>query len=121
MYSAKYLEHFQKPQNLGIIENASSTASVQYKGKGCFDRITMYIKIQNETIDDIKYQVRGCSGTIAACSALTSLAKGISVDNVKQITKEHIIEELGGIPEQKQHSVDLAFEAFEELLQPIIN
>ena len=116
MFSPKYLSHFQNPKNLGIIENPTAESYVQYKGKGCFDRINMSIKVENHTIEDIRYQVRGCSGTIAACSALTSLVKGNNIDNVKQITKEQIKDELGGIPEQKEHSVDLAFEALHEIL-----
>ena len=119
MYSQKYLAHFQDPKNLGSIDNPTAKTYVQYKGKGCFDRVNMFIKIENNVVEDIKYQVRGCSGTIAACSALTTLAKGKSTNDIKHVTKDDIVEELGGIPEQKQHSVDLAMEAFEELLSQI--
>jgi nitrogen fixation NifU-like protein len=115
-YSEKYLAHFQSPQNLGEVENPSAVAEVQYKGQGCFDRISMSIKIENNQAKDIKYRVRGCSGTIAACSTLTTLVMGKSIDEVKQITKENLILALGGIPEQKQHSVDLALEALHKLL-----
>jgi nitrogen fixation NifU-like protein len=119
MFSPKYLSHFQIPKNLGIIENPSASTYVQYKGKGCFDKINMYIKMDGDTVEDIRYQVRGCSGTIAACSALTSLVKGNNINDVKQITREQIKEELGGIPEQKEHSVDLAMEALQNLLSKL--
>ena len=115
-YSEKYLAHFQSPQNLGEVENPTAVVEVQYKGQGCFDRISMSIKVENNQVEDIKYRVRGCSGTIAACSALTTLVMGQSIDNVKHIAKENLISALGGIPEQKQHSVDLALEALQKLL-----
>jgi len=119
MYSAKYLSHFQKPQNLGTIENPTATTYVEYKGKGCFDRISMSVRVTDHLVEDIRYQVRGCSGTIAACSALTSLVKGKTIDNIKQISKDDIRLELDGIPEQKTHSVELAMEALQDILNKI--
>jgi len=119
MYSAKYLSHFQKPQNLGSIENPSATAYVEYKGKGCFDRINMTVKVTDHLVEDIRYQIRGCSGTIAACSALSSLVKGKSIDDIKQLSKDDIARELDGVPEQKQHSIELAMEALNNILDQI--
>ena len=115
-YSETYMKHFQSPQNLGEVENPTAVVEVQYKGGGCFDRISMSIKIEDNLVKDIKYRVRGCSGTIAACSALTSLVMEKTVDEVKQFSKENLISALGGIPEQKQHSVDLVIEALQKLL-----
>jgi nitrogen fixation NifU-like protein len=110
------MSHFQSPQNLGVIENPSATVEVQYKGKGCFDRVRMYILVHEDLVEDIKYQVRGCSGTIAACSALSTLVKGNSIDNIMHLDRENVIQALGGIPEKKAHSVDLVMEALQKLL-----
>jgi nitrogen fixation NifU-like protein len=115
-YSETYMKHFQFPQNLGEVENPTAVAEVQYKGGGCFDRISMSIKIEDNLVKDIKYRVRGCSGTIAACSALSTLVMEKNIDDVKQITKENLISALDGIPEQKQHSVELTLEALQKLI-----
>jgi nitrogen fixation NifU-like protein len=116
MYSQKYLEHFQSPKNLGKIDNPTATTAVKYKGQGCFDRITMFAKIESDIVEDLRYQVRGCSGTIAACSALSVLVKGKSVAIVKELSRDDVVAELDGIPEQKEHSVQLALEALDNIL-----
>ena len=117
VYSQQYMEHFQSPQNLGVIENPSAKVDVQYKGKGCFDRVRMFLLVKDGVVEDMKYQVRGCSGTIAACSALTTLVKGSNIDNVKQLDRNNVIQALNGIPEKKAHSVDLAMEGLQKLLE----
>ena len=119
MYSQQYMTHFQSPQNLGVIENPTAKVEVQYKGKGCFDRIRMFMLVNDGVAEDIKYQVRGCSGTIAACSALTTLVMGNSIDNIKQLSKENVIQALNGIPEKKLHSVELVMEALQKLLESV--
>ena len=116
MYSQQYMAHFQSPQNLGMIENPTAKVDVHYKGAGCFDRVRMYILVKDGVVEDMKYQVRGCSGTIAACSALTTLVKGNNIDNIKRLDRENVIQALGGIPEKKAHSVDLAMEGLQKLL-----
>ncbi len=116
MYSQQYMAHFQSPQNLGVIENPTAKVEVQYHGKGCFDRVRMYMLVNDGVVEDIKYQVRGCSGTIAACSALTSLVMGNSIDDIKQLDKNSVIQALNGIPEKKAHSIDLVMEALQKLL-----
>ncbi len=110
------MAHFQSPQNLGVIENPTSKAEVQYQGEGCFDRVRMFMLVNDGVVEDIKYKVRGCSGTIAACSVLTTLVKGNSVDDIRQLDRENVIQALGGIPEKKAHSVDLVMEALQKLL-----
>ncbi len=116
MYSQQYMTHFQSPQNIGVIENPTTKVEVQYQGKGCFDRVRMYMLVNDDVVDDIKYQIRGCSGTIAACSALTTLVKGSKIDDVKQLVRNNVILALGGVPEKKAHSVDLVMEALQKLL-----
>jgi nitrogen fixation NifU-like protein len=116
VYSEKYMAHFQAPQNLGAIENPTAKVDVHYKGGGCFDRVRMYLLIKDGVVEDMKYQVRGCSGTIAACSALSSLIKGKSVDDLKHFDRKNVVQALGGIPEKKEHSVDLAMEGLAKLL-----
>lgn len=111
MYNDKYMKHFGEPQNIGEIPDADAFCEVKHQGGGCFDTIMLFIKVNDGRIADIKYKVRACSGTIAAGSAITTLARGKSLDEAMKIDFDIVNEELGGVPEKKYHSIELAVEA----------
>jgi NifU-like protein involved in Fe-S cluster formation len=111
MYTQEYMRHFEKPQNTGEMQNPDAIEDVYYKGEGCFDRIRIFARRDGEKIEKVTYLLRGCSGTIAACSAMSELAAGMKIDQAMKITGEDVARALGGVPERKRHSVDLAAEA----------
>jgi nitrogen fixation NifU-like protein len=111
MYSKEYMRHFQNPQNIGDLENADAVEEVRYTGEGCFDRIRIFGKKDDGKIAKVTYRVRGCSGTIAACSAMSELAAGLPLDQAASVQGSDVARALGGVPERKQHSVNLAAEA----------
>lgn len=111
MYSPEYMRHFQNPQNIGDIEDADAVEEVHFRGEGCFDRVRIFAKAEGGKITRVTYRTRGCSGTIAACSAMSEMAPGMSFEKAAVITGEDIAASLGGVPERKKHSVDLAAEA----------
>jgi NifU-like protein involved in Fe-S cluster formation len=116
MYSEKYLRHFQSPQNIGTVLEPDGSAEVQHQSEGCFDRVAMTLRVENGKIVELKYKVRACSGTIAACSALTALTIGKTINEAEKIQQSELIEELGGIPERKIHSIELALKVLQETL-----
>lgn len=113
-FSEKYLKHFTAPQNIGEIIPPDGFSEAAHEGGGCFDRIKMTIKVENGILTDIRYKLRACSGTIAASSAVTFLAKGKTLDEASLIDFDAVNEELGIVPERKHHSVELAIKAFHE-------
>ncbi len=113
-YSETYLEHFQNPRNVGEIDAPDSIAEVEYKGGGCFDRIRITLKLSEERIGEIMFKARACSGTIASVSAATEWAKGKNLKEALRLTPENLEDILGGVPEQKRHSLELAAEAVRE-------
>jgi nitrogen fixation NifU-like protein len=108
MYSEKYLAHFTNPQNLGEVLEPDGLGEVAHEGGGCLDRVKMTMKVSDGKIAELKYKLRACSGTIAACSAVTALALGREVAEAEKIGMGELLEELGGVPEKKVHSVELA-------------
>jgi len=42
----------------------------------CGDQIAIYLKINNDVIEDIKFESYGCASNIATASIVTDLAKG---------------------------------------------
>lgn len=115
MYSKKYLEHFAAPKNIGTIENPDASCTVVNTEGGCFDTVHVFIKTENGKVDQFKYKLKACSGTITVFSLLSELIRGKPVSEIDSITFEIMNEELGKIPEKKHHSLRLAVEALSKL------
>lgn len=114
MYSEKVLEHFRNPRNVGVIEDADGVGTVG--NPVCGDLMTMYIKVKDDRIVDIKFQTFGCGAAIATSSMATELAKGKTLEEALKITKQTVAEALGGLPPQKMHCSNLAADALKRAI-----
>ncbi len=114
MYSEKVLEHFRNPKNVGVIENADGVGTVG--NPVCGDLMTMYIKVEDDRIVDIKFQTFGCGAAIATSSMATELAIGKTIEEALQITKQTVADALGGLPPQKMHCSNLAADALKRAI-----
>ena len=109
LYSKTVMDHFRNPRNVGVIENADGVGEVG--NPLCGDMMTIYLKIVDDTIQDIKFQTFGCGSAIAVSSMLTEMAKGKSLDEAKQITNKDVAEALEGLPQNKLHCSNLGADA----------
>ncbi len=109
IYSDKVIEHFMCPQNAYSMPNADGQGS--YGDPSCGDYLTVYIKVENNIIEEISYLVFGCSASIATSSMTSVLAKGKSLDEAMLITEDDIVQALDGLPENKQHCSNLGISA----------
>ncbi len=115
-YSAKYIDHFSNPRSVGEIDNPDAFSEVQHEGGGCFDTVKLTLKLRSGRISEAMFRARACSGTIAACSALVEKIRGMDINDARDLTPADIADYLGGIPEKKQHSVELVIKALDEAL-----
>ena len=68
LYSEVVMDHFMNPRNVGTIENADGVGEV---GKAkCGDIMKIYLKIENDTIVDVKFETFGCGSAIASSSII---------------------------------------------------
>jgi nitrogen fixation NifU-like protein len=109
MYSKTVMDHFRKPRNVGVIENADGIGEVG--NPLCGDMMTIYLKVKDDRIDDIKFQTFGCGAAIAVSSMLTELAKGKTLDEAKTITNKDVADALEGLPKNKLHCSNLGADA----------
>jgi len=109
MYSDKVMEHFKNPRNMGEISNADGVGTVG--NPVCGDLMTMYIKVKDNHIEDIKFKTYGCGAAIATSSMTTELAKGKTLEEAMKITRASVAESLGGLPKVKMHCSNLAADA----------
>ena len=108
-YSAKVMDHFANPRNVGEIENPSAVGEVG--NATCGDIMKIFLKIEDNIIVDVKFKTFGCGAAIATSSMATELIKGKSVDEALELTNKAVIEALDGLPPVKVHCSVLAEEA----------
>ncbi|OPX18288.1 Fe-S cluster assembly scaffold protein NifU [candidate division WOR-3 bacterium 4484_100] len=109
-YSDKVLDHFRNPRNVGVLEG-EDIAVGRVGNPVCGDLMEIYIKVEDNTIKDIKFKTFGCGSAIATASMITELAKGKSVEEAEKITRKDVAEELDGLPPIKMHCSNLAADA----------
>lgn len=102
------------PQNAYSMQDADAESSVG--DPACGDALTMFIKVKNNTIDEISYLVFGCCASIATSSMTSVLAKGLKLEDALAITEEDIINSLDGLPEHKKHCSNLGVSALRKAI-----
>ena len=106
MYTEQVMEHFRNPRNMGAIEDADGVGEVG--NPTCGDMMRITIKVEDEILQDVKFQTLGCGAAIATSSMVTEMAKGKRVDEAVEITNKEVAEALGGLPPNKMHCSNLA-------------
>lgn len=114
LYSEKVLDHFANPRNVGEIENADGVGEVG--NAKCGDIMRMYLKIDGDTIRDVKFKTFGCGAAIATSSMATEMIKGRTIDEVLKLTNKAVVEALDGLPDVKVHCSILAEQAVKAAL-----
>ena len=111
MYNKTVMDHFRNPRNVGEIADADGIGEVG--NPLCGDIMTIYLKVENERIEDIKFQTFGCGSAIAVSSMLTEIAKGKSIEEAKKITNKDVAKALEGLPKNKLHCSNLGADALQ--------
>ena len=115
MYSDKVMEHFRDPKNVGELENPDGVGTVG--NPVCGDMMTMYIKVEDNRIKDVKFKTFGCGAAIATSSMTTELAKGKTLEEAMEIDRKDVAEALDGLPPVKMHCSNLAANALHEAIK----
>ena len=115
LYSEKVMDHFLHPRNVGIIEDANAVGEVG--NAKCGDIMKMYMKIEDDTIQDVKFETFGCGSAIASSSMATEMIKGKPVSEAMKLTNKAVTEALDGLPAHKIHCSVLAEEAIQSALE----
>ncbi len=108
-YSAKVMDHFMNPRNMGEIPDASGSGTVG--NPKCGDIMRIDLKIENDIIVDAKFKTFGCGAAIATSSMATELVKGKTIQEALEVTNKAVMDALDGLPPVKVHCSLLAEEA----------
>ena len=115
MYTEKVMDHFSNPRNVGEIDNANGVGEVG--NASCGDIMKIYLKVEDDIIQDVKFKTFGCGAAIATSSMVTELAIGKSIDEALILTNQAVAEALDGLPPAKMHCSNLAADALHEAIK----
>jgi nitrogen fixation NifU-like protein len=114
-YSAKVMEHFNNPRNVGEVELPDGVGEVG--NPVCGDMMKITIKVKDDRIADIKFKTLGCGAAIAVSSIATEMAMGKTLEEALEITRDQVAEELGGLPPNKMHCSNLAADGLRQAIE----
>jgi len=94
LYRENILDHYRNPRNYGELEDPD--ISHEEYNPLCGDRITIQLKVNDDdVIEAVRFHGHGCAISQASASMLTEMIEGMTLDEVKKITKEDVLEMLG--------------------------
>jgi nitrogen fixation protein NifU and related proteins len=95
LYREVILDHYKNPRGHGVLENADAHAEGQ--NPLCGDEVTIYLAFgeDGETIDEVRFEGRGCAISQAATSMLVEMVQGRKAADVAALPKEELLEEIG--------------------------
>lgn len=105
MHSETLLEHFRNPRNVGQLEPPAIIVDVS--NPACGDMLRLSARFEDGRVSEARYQVRGCTASIAAGSALTDWMTGKSRAELLNLKAEIIDEALGGLEPASKHAAAL--------------
>jgi nitrogen fixation NifU-like protein len=77
LYREVILDHNRRPRNFGELPDADHV--VEGVNPLCGDRMTLYVKLRDDTVEDIRFKGTGCAISVASSSLMTERIKGASV------------------------------------------
>ena len=90
LYSEKVMDHFRNPRNVGQIDDADGVGEVG--NAKCGDIMKMYLKIEDDVVQDVKFETFGCGSAIASSSMATELIKGKPLSDALTLTNQAVTE-----------------------------
>lgn len=90
MYQEHILDLYKNPHNFGSLKNATNSHSEN--NPLCGDEVTVQLVVKNNKVEEVKFLGRGCAISMASASLLTDKIKDMSVEDVKRIKAEDMLE-----------------------------
>lgn len=118
-YTDKVIEHFMSPRNVGNMLDADGEGD--FGDPDCGDFLTIYIKVKENIITNIRFLVFGCVASVATSSMTTELVKGKSLEEAMKLCDKDVTDALDGLPEHKLHCSVLGVKALNNAIQDYFN
>jgi nitrogen fixation protein NifU and related proteins len=93
MYREVILDHYKNPRGHGVIEDADAEA--EGLNPLCGDEVAIFVSFDGDRIEDVKFRGRGCAISQAATSMLMEMVRGRSAQEVADMSRDELLEEVG--------------------------
>lgn len=113
-YSDKAIDYFIQKPHMGFIADADQVSEMVGT---CGDSMTVFLKMNNGRVEDVKYQILGCAGAISAAMAAVDLVKGKTVEAALALNDGDVYQSLEEIPVKKHHCIQLAVKALQKAIK----
>ena len=116
-YSEKVLDHYENPRNVGTFDPKKDNIGTGMVGApACGDVMRLQIEVEDGIIKDAKFKTYGCGSAIASSSLVTTMVKGMTLDEASEVKNMDIVEELA-LPPVKIHCSVLAEDAIKSAIK----
>ena len=113
-YADPAINYYLEKKYMGYIENADQ---VSQKVGSCGDIMKVYLKVDDNLINDVRYEITGCAGAISAAMAAVDLVKGKTIDEALKMNDGDVFNVLENIPVKKHHCIQLAVKTMHQGIQ----
>jgi nitrogen fixation NifU-like protein len=83
LYQEMVFDHYKRPRNCHAMPDASCRA--EGYNPLCGDKVTVYLKLENDRVTDVSFEGSGCAISTASASLMTEALRGKSVDEVEAL------------------------------------
>jgi NifU-like protein involved in Fe-S cluster formation len=98
---------------------ARPDATAQLDNPACGDILKLTLRVTDGRIVEIRFLAKGCVPAIACGSALTELVRGRTVIQARRLTREELVQAVGGLPEASTHASHLAMDTLAAILRQV--
>ena len=115
-YSEKVMDHYENPRNVGKFDsNEKGIGTGMVGAPACGDVMRLQIQVEDGIITDAKFKTYGCGSAIASSSLLTTMVKGMNLEEAGAIQNMDLADELA-LPPVKIHCSVLAEDAIKSAI-----
>jgi len=86
LYQEVILDHNKRPRNFGELPEADCHA--HGSNPLCGDQLTVYLKLDGETVTDVRFKGAGCAISTASASIMTETLKGKTANEIEQLFRK---------------------------------
>ncbi len=108
-YSKKVMDHFMNPRNVGEIPDADGVGMIGNPADG--DVVHIYIKVKDDVLSQVMFKTMGCAAAIATSSKVTEMARGKTLKQALELSREDVANALDGLPPGKMECSNLGADA----------
>lgn len=93
LYRQYILDHYREPRNHGHLEHPDISAADT--NPLCGDRVEIDLRVVDERVSEVRFSGRGCAISQASASMLTEKIEGATLDELRALTPDDVLEMLG--------------------------